>query len=81
VGDPRLEDDIGGVLGLECEPRDLLCFQHCGVKDGLLTARTVDLQGVKLQHVRMGIRCSNDSTRSAGTLPRRHWAISPERRG
>jgi hypothetical protein len=38
-----------------------------------------NVQRVKLQHIRMGIRCSNNGGWFARTLSWRHRSISPER--
>lgn len=47
--------------------------------DGAYGSKKANVQGIKLQHISMGIRGSNYRSRSARTLTWRHRSVSPER--
>ena len=56
-----------------------ICFVLSTMVQRASGSEKADVQGVKLQHVRMGIRCSNDRGRFARALSGRCRSVSPER--
>ena len=56
-----------------------ICFLLSAITQGASGNDKRDVQGVELQHVRMGIRGSNDRRRFARALSWSHRSIAPER--